>query len=96
MCKRSVPEIPYVLKYSPDRFKTREMCQKAADASLSSLKFVSNWFFTPKMFKDLNNAASFNNDLDFNPISTGGGGGGTMYRGGIFLSRTFEQPVILN
>ena len=71
------------------------MCQKAADASLSSLKFVSNWFFTPKMFEDLNNAVSFNNDLDFNPISTGGGGG-TMYRGGIFLSRTFEQPVILN
>ena len=95
MCKRSVSEIPYVLKYSPDRFKTREMCQKAADASLSSLKFVSNWFFTPKMFEDLNNAVSFNNDLDFNPISTGGGEG-TMYRGGIFLSRTFEQPVILN
>ena len=71
------------------------MCQKAADASLSSLKFISNWFFTPKMFEDLNNAVSFNNDLDFNPISTGGGGG-TMYRGGIFLSRTFEQPVILN
>lgn len=74
MCKRSVSEIPYVVKYSPDRFKTREMCQKAADASLSSLKFVSNWFFTPKMFEDLNNAVSFNNDLDFNPISTGGGG----------------------
>ena len=71
------------------------MCQKAADASLSSLKFVSNWFFTPKMFEDLNNAVSFNNDMDFNPISTGGGGG-TMYRAGIFLSRTFEQPVILN
>ena len=72
------------------------MCQKAADASLSSLKFVSNWFFTPKMFEDLNNAVSFNNDMDFNPISTGGGGGGTMYHGGIFLWRTFEQPGVLN
>ena len=49
------------------------MCQKAADASLSSLKFVSNWLFTPKMFEDLDNAVSFNNDMDFNPISTGGG-----------------------
>ena len=48
------------------------MCQKAADASLSSLKFVSNWLFTLKMFEDLDNAVSFNNDMDFNPISTGG------------------------
>lgn len=61
------------------------MCQKAADASLSSLKFVSNWFFTPKMFEDLNNAVSFNNDLDFNPISTGGGGGYNVSRGYIFV-----------
>ena len=62
------------------------MCQKAADASLSSLKFISNWFFTPKMFEDLNNAVSFNNDLDFNAISTGGGGGGyNVSRGYIFV-----------
>ena len=60
------------------------MCQKAADASLSSLKFVSNWFFTHKMFEDLNNAVSFNNDLDFNPISTGGGGY-NVSRGYIFV-----------
>ena len=63
------------------------MCQKAADASLSSLKFVSNWFFTHKMFEDLNNAVSFNNDLDFNAISTGGGGGGVQFIAGVYFCR---------
>ena len=29
MCKHAVKELPYVLKYVPDQYKTQQMCNKA-------------------------------------------------------------------
>ena len=34
------------------------------------MKFVSNWLFTPKLFKDLDNAVSFNDDIGLDNVDT--------------------------
>ena len=37
----------------PDQYKTQEMCNKIVDDFLAALKFVSDWFVTSKMIKNL-------------------------------------------
>ena len=41
------------------------MYDKAVDAFLPTLKFVSDWFVTRKMIKDLDGALFANNDIIF-------------------------------
>ena len=48
-------------KYCINRYKHPKMCEKTVDGCLPALKFVSDWFVTLKMFKDLDNAVFFNN-----------------------------------
>ena len=38
-----------MLKYCIDRYKTQEMCDKAVDDFLPTLKFVTDWFHTNKI-----------------------------------------------
>ena len=40
MCDKSVLEDAFMLKYFLDRYKTQEMCHKAADGFLPILRFV--------------------------------------------------------
>ena len=40
------------------------MCEKAADACLLPLKFVPDWFITPKMLHDLGNTVFCNDNID--------------------------------
>ena len=42
MCKHAVEELPYLLKYVPDRYKTQQMCEKAILKNLRTLKSVSD------------------------------------------------------
>ena len=48
MCK-VVFKGPFMIIYCLDRNQTQEMCDKAADAFLPTLKFVLNWFVMKKV-----------------------------------------------
>ena len=48
MCDKVVSEDPFILKCCLDRYKTQEICNKAADAFLPTLKFIHDWFVTNK------------------------------------------------
>ena len=56
MCDKAVSEDSFIIKYSRNRYKTREMCNTAVDDFLVALKFVSDWFVTSKMIKNLRGA----------------------------------------
>ena len=46
MCLSAAEVDPWQLWYVPDHLKTRKICDNAARCDLSSLQFVSDWFFT--------------------------------------------------
>ena len=46
MCQKAVEENPQLLKYVPDRFKTKEMFDKVVTHDPSSLQYVPNYFVT--------------------------------------------------
>ena len=54
-----------MLNYYLDTHKTQEMCNKAFDAFLSTLKFVPDWFVTRKMIKKLDNDLFSNDGIIF-------------------------------
>ena len=54
-----------MLKYSLDRYKTQELCDKAVDAFLPALKFVPDCFVTNKMLEKLDVAVFCNDDIVF-------------------------------
>ena len=55
----------FMLKYCLDRHKTQEICDKAVDACLPTLKCVPDCFVTNKMLAKLDNVAFSNNkDLE--------------------------------
>ena len=43
---------PFVI-YCPYKYITQEMCDEAVDDSIATLKLISNWFVTSKIFKKL-------------------------------------------
>ena len=45
MCDIIVFDKPFSIRYVPDQYKTQQMCDKAVDDCLASLKFVADWFF---------------------------------------------------
>ena len=49
MCHEAFCENTFMLKYCIDRYKTQEMCDKAVDDFLPTLKFVTDWFHTNKI-----------------------------------------------
>ena len=59
-----------MLKYYPDRYKAQEMCDKAIDAFLSTLKFVPYWFVMNKMLEKLDNVEFYNDDIDLDDIDS--------------------------
>ena len=63
MCDRVVSEDCFSIRYVPDQYKTQEMCNKAIDDFLSALKFVSDWFLTSKMIKELFTALYADEDI---------------------------------
>ena len=70
MCDKVVSKERFMLKYFHDRCNTQEMCDKAADAYLPSLKLVLDQFFTNKMLEKLNEAVFCNNDIVFADIDS--------------------------
>ena len=54
-----------MLKYCLDRCKTQEMCDKAVDFFLPTLKFASDWFVTYKMLQELDDFIFSNDDIVF-------------------------------
>ena len=40
-----------MLKYCLDRYKAKEICDKAIDAFLPASKFIPDWFVTNQMFE---------------------------------------------
>ena len=54
-----------MLRYCLDRCKSQEMPDKAVDDFLPVLKFVSGWFVTSKMTKELRNALFNDDDILF-------------------------------
>ena len=53
-----------MLKFCLDRCKTQKLCDKAVDAYLPTLKFVSDWFVTNEMLERLDDVVFSNDDID--------------------------------
>ena len=65
MCYKFISEESFMLKYCFNRYKTREKCGKAFDASLPALKFVPDWFVTNKTLKKIDDVVFCNDDIVF-------------------------------
>ena len=57
-----------MVKYCYDRYKIQEMSDKAVDAYMLPLKFVSDWFVTNKMLEKLDGAVFSTDDIVFPDI----------------------------
>ena len=44
MCKRTVKELPFAIRYVPDQYKTQEMCDKVILEKSRKLEFVSDCY----------------------------------------------------
>ena len=53
MCNIIICEDLFWTRHVPDQYKTQQMCDKAVDDCLATLKFVPDWFVTSKMIKKL-------------------------------------------
>ena len=53
MCNKFICIEPFLLKYCLNRYKTQELCEKAINDFLPTLKFVPHWFATSKKIKNL-------------------------------------------
>ena len=74
MCKRVVSEEPFVIIYSPYRYKTQKMCDEAADDYLGALNFFTDRFVTSKMLEKFHDTLLANDDIlffneDFNTVT---------------------------
>ena len=63
MCEKALSKNQFMLKYCPYRHITQEMCVKAVDAYILTLKFVPDWFVKTKTLQNLDYDLSFD-DLD--------------------------------
>ena len=63
MCKKSLDRCPLMFKYCLHRYKARNICKTFADAYPLVLRYISDWFVTPKMLEVLDS-----NELDFNDL----------------------------
>ena len=45
-------KILFFIVYCPDKYKTQEMCDEAADDSLAALRLIPDWFVRSKMIKN--------------------------------------------
>ena len=52
MCGRIIFDNSFSLRYIPNQYKTKQICNKAVDDCLSALKFVPNWFVTNEMIEN--------------------------------------------
>ena len=57
-----------MLKYCLDRYKAQEMCDRAVDAFLPTLKLVPDWFSTITMLEKVDNVVFSNDDIDLDDI----------------------------
>ena len=53
MCDKVISEDLFMLVYCPDRYEIQKMCNEAVDDCLVALRFITNWFVTIKMIKNL-------------------------------------------
>ena len=70
MYDKFVIKEPFLLKCCSDRYKIQEVCDKAVDAYLLTLKFVPDWFDTKKMLEKLDNSAFSNGDRFFHDVDS--------------------------
>ena len=40
MCDKVISEDPFSIRYVPDQYKTKQMCDEAVDVCLAALEFV--------------------------------------------------------
>ena len=50
MSKRAVNDAPEALKFVPDHFKTKKMCERALRMDPCNLEFVPDYFKTQKIY----------------------------------------------
>ena len=67
MCDKVLSKEP---KYCLDRYKTQEMCNKAFDTFLRTLKIVLNWFVTSEMLGKLDNVIFWNDNIAIHDINS--------------------------
>ena len=57
-----------MLKYCPDKYKSKETCGNAVDDVLVALKFVLDWFLTNKLLEKLDSSIFANGDIFFHDV----------------------------
>ena len=45
-----ISEDPFSIRYVPDQYKTKQMCDEAVDVCLAALEFVPDWFVKKQIF----------------------------------------------
>ena len=65
MCDRINSEDPFLIVYSPDKYKTQKMCDEAVDNCLTALKFIPNRFVASKMLEQFDNTLHADGDILF-------------------------------
>ena len=69
ICDKAVLQ-PFMQKFSPNIYRTQEMCDKADDSYLLTVKFVPDWFVMSKMLKKLDNSVFSNDDVFFHDVDS--------------------------
>ena len=64
MCFKVIFKEPFMLKFCFDKYWTQEMCDKAVDAFLLTLKSFPDRFVTNNMLEKLDDVMFCNGDID--------------------------------
>ena len=64
MCNDVVFIIPYLLKFVPDYFKSRKMCEMVVRRKPRSLEYVPDWFVTQVEIRILHDDYDYCDDDD--------------------------------
>ena len=65
MCNEAVNTSLSAIQLVSECYKTQEMCDKAVDEILITLKFVPDWFVTSAAIKNFHNALFTDDDIFF-------------------------------
>ena len=70
MCDKVPPKRRFMLTYCHDGYKSPEICDKAVESYLQTLKSVPDWFITSKTFKKLDNVVFSNDEIILGDIDS--------------------------
>ena len=69
MCNKAVGTCCFAMQLFPDRYKTKEMCDKATVAFLPILNFVPDWFVKSEILGKLDIGVS-SNDMNLHDLNS--------------------------